>query len=116
MTLLQAIGLLSLWVGVVFAGFGTFGTIRFPDMYTRLHATTKVAVLGLVSLLMGTCLFMPEATPRAVLLAGFMVITSPVASHAVAIAGYRQGVPMAGAVRDDLAELERTIREESQGK
>lgn len=39
--------------GVFFYLSGTFGLVRFPDTYTRLHALTKADNLGLGLLAMG---------------------------------------------------------------
>lgn len=40
-------------LGVVFFLIGTIGVIRFPDLYTRLHALSKVDNLGLGFLTLG---------------------------------------------------------------
>ena len=47
MNLLDIAGTLLLAVGAVFFLAGTVGLLRFPDVYTRLHALTKVDNLGL---------------------------------------------------------------------
>lgn len=103
MTLSEAIGLLLIAAGVFFSAVGVLGMMRLPDVYCRIHASGKVATLGIVGLLAGTAVLMPETTLRAAALALFLVIATPVASQAIAAAAHRQGVPRAGAVRDDLA-------------
>jgi multicomponent Na+:H+ antiporter subunit G len=99
----EVAGLILLGTGVFFSAVGIIGIIRLPDVYTRIHASGKVSTLGIISLLAGTALMMPEATLKLIVLALFLLTTAPVASHAIAAAAYRQGVPRAGAVRDDLA-------------
>jgi multicomponent Na+:H+ antiporter subunit G len=47
MTLLDWISAALLTVGAVFFLAGTVGLLRFPDVYTRLHALTKIDNLGL---------------------------------------------------------------------
>jgi multicomponent Na+:H+ antiporter subunit G len=47
MNLLDIAGALLLAVGALFFLAGTVGLLRFPDVYTRLHALTKVDNLGL---------------------------------------------------------------------
>ena len=47
MNLLDIAGTLLLGVGALFFLAGTVGLLRFPDVYTRLHALTKVDNLGL---------------------------------------------------------------------
>jgi multicomponent Na+:H+ antiporter subunit G len=100
--ILSVLGLVALWIGVTFSALGVLGLIRFPDVYCRLHASGKVSTMGLCGLLVGTALIMPSTTLKAVALAIFMIISSPVATHAIALAAYRQGVPMQRPARDDL--------------
>ena len=108
------IGLIVFWFGIIFCVIGTIGMMRLPDVYTRIYASTKVATLGLFGLLIGAAFLLPEVAPKAVVLIVFMTITSPVASHAIAEAAYRSGVPMRSRsgepVRDDLARKRSTRR------
>lgn len=94
-------GLGALAFGLFFSIIGIIGLIRFPDVYCRIHASGKVATLGLVGLLAASAVAMPETALKALALALFVVITSPVASHAIASAAYRTGVPMH--TKDDSA-------------
>jgi multicomponent Na+:H+ antiporter subunit G len=103
MAILEIFGLFFLMAGVFFCIIGIVGLIRFPDVYCRIHASGKVATLGLVGMLLGAAFLMPETTPKALALALFVMLTSPVASHAVAAAAYDQGVQMYKPARDDLA-------------
>jgi multicomponent Na+:H+ antiporter subunit G len=102
MTPLEILSVLALLFGLFFSLVGMIGLVRFPDVYCRIHASGKVATLGLVGLLAASGLLMPETALKGVALALFVVITSPVASHAIASAAYRQGVPVDPA-HDDLA-------------
>ena len=47
MSLLDILGAVLLATGGFFFLAGTLGLLRFPDVYTRLHALTKVDNLGL---------------------------------------------------------------------
>lgn len=106
---LQIAGLIALWIGVIFCALGVVGLYRFPDVYARLHASGKVSTMGLAGLLLGVALIMPSTALKAIALTIFMVITSPVSTHAIAMAAYRSGVPMvkpkgaSGAVRDEMS-------------
>lgn len=106
MSVTEAIGLLFIAMGVFFSVVGIVGNIRLPDVYCRIHASGKVATLGILGLLAGMAFLMPQATPKAIILILFLLISSPVASHAIAAAAYRQGVPRVNALRDDLASKE----------
>lgn len=102
---LQLAGLVALWIGVAFCMLSVLGLFRLPDVYTRLHASGKVSTLGLAGVLLGAALIMPSSLLKAAALAIFIIITSPVATHVIALAAYRSGVPIAHAegatVRDD---------------
>lgn len=102
MSLVEVIASLMLLAGAFFSLVGIVGMIRLPDVYSRIHASGKVATLGILGLLAGAALLLPEVALKALALALFLVITSPVASHAIAAAAHRQGVPRVGVVRDDL--------------
>jgi multicomponent Na+:H+ antiporter subunit G len=94
MTIQDILALAALVFGLFFSLVGIVGLVRFPDVYCRIHASGKVATLGLVGLLATSALLLPETALKALALALFVVITSPVASHAIASAAYRQGVPV----------------------
>ncbi len=98
----ELLGLFFLLGGLFFSVIGVFGLIRFPDVYSRIHSSGKVSTLGLVGMILGTAFLVPAATLKLIALSGFLIITAPVASHTIANAAYRSGVPMHNPVRDDL--------------
>lgn len=51
-------GLLA--TGAFFFIAGTLGLLRFPDVYSRLHAVTKADTLGLGLVVLGLCLRAPS--------------------------------------------------------
>ena len=102
--ILYIVGLLMLWFGIVFSALGVLGLYRLPDVYCRLHATGKISTLGLFGILLGAAILMPSTALKVLALAVFVIITSPVSTHAIALAAYRGGVPQQRAVRDDLGE------------
>jgi multicomponent Na+:H+ antiporter subunit G len=51
--MLEMASLLLLLVGAFFFFAGTVGLLRFPDVYSRLHALTKADNLGLGCILLG---------------------------------------------------------------
>ncbi len=103
-------------VGNVLVGIGSaliaiagLGILRLPDVYSRMHAATKAASLGLASILAGTALLFPglDTAVKLVLAIAFQFLTAPVASHMIGRAAYRAGVPFwEGTLYDDLAEAE----------
>lgn len=85
-----------------------FGVIRLPDVYTRNHAASKGATLGVMFVLLGTFLYFyaleGHFNSRLILGIVFLFMTSPVSGHLINRAAYNSGVKMWDkSVRDDLA-------------
>lgn len=78
-----------IFIGLFFFVIGAFGINRFPNTYSRLHASSKVGTVGLVGILTGAALLMPEATLKILLLGIFMLVAGPVTAHAIAASVYR---------------------------
>ena len=87
---LELLGVAALLFGLFFCAVGVIGVIRLPDSLTRLHASGKVATLGLFGLLLGAALLMPSTSLRLLALGLFVLLTSPVATHAIAASVYRR--------------------------
>ncbi|MGD2076903.1 MAG: monovalent cation/H(+) antiporter subunit G [Chloroflexota bacterium] len=100
---LQLIALIAVVVGTFFSVVGILGLIRLPDVYSRLQATGKVAVFGVVLLLVAAAAWTPLSWGRALLLIMLLMVAGPVTSHAIASAAYRISIPMKQSIRDDLA-------------
>jgi multicomponent Na+:H+ antiporter subunit G len=111
--LVAALGILLVVVGTSFSVISVVGYLRLPDVYTRLHATGKVSVFGIVLFLIAAVAIGAVDAGRAVVLGLFLVLAGPVLSHSIGSAAYRIGIPMRGAVRDDLAARGSTGREET---
>lgn len=88
--LLELLGVAALGFGLFFCAVGVIGVIRLPDVLTRLHASGKVATLGVFGLLLGAALLMPSTALRLLALGLFVLLTSPVATHAIAASDYRR--------------------------
>jgi multicomponent Na+:H+ antiporter subunit G len=104
--ILQLIALLAVIIGTFFSLIGVLGFIRFPDVYSRLQATGKVGVFGVVLLLVAAVIWTELGLGKALLLIVFLMIAGPVTTHAISSAAYRIGLPMKDAVRDDLGEVD----------
>lgn len=88
------IGLVFISLGLAFDLFGVIGLVRLPDVYNRLQAATKCVTLGTCSILFGTFLIVgpTAAGMKALLCIVFLLLTSPVAAHAIARGAHRAGV------------------------
>ncbi|WP_071460543.1 monovalent cation/H(+) antiporter subunit G [Bacillus massilinigeriensis] len=99
---------LTVLTGALLSLVTAFGLIRLPDVYTRNHAASKSATLGVMLVLLGTLLYAYQDTgsfhSRLLLGIAFIFMTSPVAGHLISRAAYNSGVKLWGnSVRDDLA-------------
>ncbi|WP_018870484.1 monovalent cation/H(+) antiporter subunit G [Thioalkalivibrio sp. ALgr3] len=72
--------------GLVFFGAGTLGLLRFPDVYTRLHALTKADNLGLGLVVLGLMLQAdgPAMILKLVLIWVLVLAAGATAAHMVA--------------------------------
>lgn len=85
-----------LLVGSAFVLVGAIGLVRFPDFFTRLHAPTKAATLGVGSMLIASmldALGRGEAGFPELLITLFLFVTAPVSAHVLAKAGIASGLP-----------------------
>lgn len=84
---------ISLAGGLFFVLAGAVGVIRLPDFYTRLHAAGMTDTLGAELILFGLILQADgwQVIAKLLLVAFFLVVTSPTATHAVAHAAYKAG-------------------------
>lgn len=84
---------MSLAGGIFFVLAGAVGVIRLPDFYTRLHAAGMTDTLGAELILFGLILQADgwQVIAKLLLVAFFLFVTSPTATHAVAHAAYKAG-------------------------
>jgi multicomponent Na+:H+ antiporter subunit G len=83
---LDAATVVLLAAGAFFFGAGTIGLLRFPDVYSRLHAVTKVDNLGLGFVLLALMLQAPDwlAVARLALIWLLALATAATAGYLVA--------------------------------
>ena len=93
--LLQVIIGLLLISGTFFFLVGVVGLIRLPDVYTRLHATTKCDTLGAGLILLALILAQPldVSSMKIIFIIVFIWITHPTAAHMTARASYHTAMP-----------------------
>lgn len=92
-----AIASATVLIGAAFMFVAALGVARMPDLFTRMQAATKASTVGVLLVMCGVALAHLEgaATIRAVLIAGFFLLTSPVAAHAIARSARVREVPLA---------------------
>ncbi len=92
-------------LGGVFAAGAALGVLRMPDVYIRMHASTKAGTLGVGLTLLGLAVHFGElgVVTRALAAILFFLITAPVAAHMIGRAAYRIGTPLwIGSVIDEF--------------
>ena len=72
--------------GTFFLLMGAIGLLRLPDFYARMHAAGKCDTLGSLLILSGLAIHqgVDLASAKLVLIAIFIFVTSPTATHAIA--------------------------------
>lgn len=90
----DVIGSIFLISGAVFVLIGSIGIVRLPDFFTRTHATGKCDTLGLALVLIGLAIHEGGTlnTAKLILIAVFISIANPTATHAIARAAYKLGI------------------------
>jgi multicomponent Na+:H+ antiporter subunit G len=85
------IGEAVILVGCVLTLLAGIGVLRFRDVFERMHALTKASSAGLILVLVGAALLLPNINDVTTLaLAAFLqVLTLPVAANLIAGATYR---------------------------
>ena len=111
--MIEIIIYILLGIGVLFNLLAGVGLLRFPDVYTKLHAGTKCTTFGSIFLvgsvvLLGLKNWWTGDTNGSILAIHSVIalvailVTNPTGAHAIARAAHRSGVKPVGAVVDDL--------------
>jgi multicomponent Na+:H+ antiporter subunit G len=98
-TILSGLVALLYLLGLFFNFTAVVGIIRMPDVYCRLHSSSKNTTLGSSLIIFGLAVrqLQNDALPSAVklLFIGLLVMMiTPIGSHALARAAYWFGVPL----------------------
>lgn len=89
----------------IFILLAAIGVLRLPDLLTRMHASTKAGALGITLMMVAASFHFFEAvvTAKSLAVIIFILITAPVAAHAIGRAAYFVGVPVwSKTVKDEL--------------
>jgi len=95
-------------VGLLIISLSVYGMLMMPDIYTSIHAASKAAILGLMPFLLAAMLTgNPAMITRALLIAVFLILTTPISAHIIGQAAYLTHEPMEteGAINESGQEL-----------
>jgi multicomponent Na+:H+ antiporter subunit G len=92
--------IILLATGFIFFITTTVGILRFPDFYSRMHAAGKGDISSSLLMVLGLALYnfhyfsLDEilVSLKIILIAVFIFLASPTATHAILAAGFESGV------------------------
>ncbi|GGO28037.1 monovalent cation/H(+) antiporter subunit G [Deinococcus humi] len=81
-------------LGAFFVLTAAIGLVRFPDLYSRLHASSKLITLGSAGIFIGVGLefAQTEALSRLAAVLLFQFLTTPLSAYLIAQAAYLRGL------------------------
>lgn len=81
----EIIVLILILSGSIFILIAAIGLLRFRDVFSRMHATTKATSFGMLLILIGVALhFMTLVVLiKAILIVLFIYLTAPLAAHSI---------------------------------
>lgn len=81
-------------IGAFFLVVGTIGLLRLPNVYNRMHATSKATTLGAASIFLAGVVYFGPQGAGLVSLVGivFLFITAPTGAHVISRAAGKMGI------------------------
>ncbi len=92
---------LFLLLGIVLMISGGLGVLRFPDVYTRLHASTKCDTGGAMSILIALAIVSDVhllIKMKFLILAFLIAMINPMVAHAIAKGAHKSGIKPEGVI------------------
>ncbi|MCX6673087.1 MAG: monovalent cation/H(+) antiporter subunit G [Methanothrix sp.] len=96
MLAIDVISTIFLAAGSLIMITGTVGLLKFPDFYTRMHATGKCDTLGQILIILGCVIYegFTFITIKLLLVSAFYLLAGPASTHALMKAAYVTGLPV----------------------
>ncbi len=96
MLAIDIISTIFMAAGALVMILGTIGLLKFPDFYTRIHATGKCDTLGQILIIVGCMIYegFTFITIKLPMVALFYLFAGPCSTHALMKAAYVTGVPV----------------------
>jgi multicomponent Na+:H+ antiporter subunit G len=109
--MLEVLAATSLVLGGALTFIAALGVLRMPDVYIRMHASTKAGTLGVLLIALALVFMGADAgvVSKALAVLAFVLLTAPIGAHLIARAAWRGGLEpwqwrpdrVAGADTDD---------------
>lgn len=109
--------------GAFFMLIGSWGLVKLPDFFTRLHAPTKASTLGMGSTLLASLVWFSvqegSVHIHELVISIFLFLTAPVSAYMMGKAALHRDRPMVEGTRNaeqaERASERRSLRDESSG-
>ncbi len=103
MTLTEGLAAALAIAGAFFTFVAALGAVRLPDLYTRMHAATKATCFGVGLVVLAVAVGHPSWTTamKAIMIIGFLFLTTPIAAHLLSRVAYRMRVPISSRTEVD---------------
>ncbi len=94
--MVEIVTAILLLAGGFFCLSAGLGVVRLPDVFTRMHASTKAGTLGAGLILVALAVQFGDLSTvsRAVAAIVFLMVTAPVAAHMIGRAAYLTRTPL----------------------
>lgn len=83
--MIEVIAGVLILLGAAFTFIAALGLVRLPDIFTRMHASTKAGVLGSSLILIAAGILFGDGGTWARVIAAifFLLLTAPIAAHMI---------------------------------
>jgi multicomponent Na+:H+ antiporter subunit G len=83
-----------LLLGILFGIIGNIGILLFPDVYTRLQASSTCGTTSIFSILVAGMIHsgLTAMTGKLLAITLFFLVSSPIAAHIIARYAWREGI------------------------
>lgn len=91
---MKVLALIFMLSGFFFTLVAALGVLRFPDFYTRLHASGKGDTLGIGLSILGLAFYhgFTLISLKLLFIVIFIFLANPIGTHAICRAAYRSGL------------------------
>jgi multicomponent Na+:H+ antiporter subunit G len=91
--MLEVLAAVALVLGGALSFVAALGVLRMPDVYIRMHASTKAGTLGVLLIALALVLTGADAgvVSKALAVFAFVLLTAPIGAHLIARAAWRGG-------------------------
>jgi multicomponent Na+:H+ antiporter subunit G len=89
-SILEIAAAVAVLIGSGFGLLASIGLVRFPDLYTRIHAASKAGVVGAGFVLIGLAIVSVDLSIvlRSIAAIFFLLLTTPISAHLLARSTY----------------------------